>query len=168
MRKGGRNLPVDICLPDGIVQAVEDVQEHVSDISLVGPILEILWCPESDISTVVSLGERVTSSPDDHGKPKEHDQASLGSQATGVFLKIEDVSNAEGTGDLGEVVEKGVKGLGAGVEVGTVDGVEMVGVEPIRGEEHGEEEDDKWLELDRLDETHQLGLPGGVLHEDNS
>lgn len=33
----------------------------------------------------------------------------------------------------------------------TVDGVKLVGVEPVRGPEHGEEKHDEWLKLEGLE-----------------
>lgn len=43
----------------------------------------------------------------------------------------------------------------------------MVGVEPVRGEEHGEEKDDVRFDLESGPETEELRLPAGILYEDD-
>lgn len=44
----------------------------------------------------------------------------------------------------------------------------MVDVEPVGGEEHGEEKDNKRLETKSFPETPKLTLPGWVLHENDA
>jgi hypothetical protein len=72
-----------------------------------------------------------------------------------------------GTDDLGEVVEKVVQGLGAGIKMGTVDAVLLVGSEPVGAPEHGEQENDRGLVSQGLPKTDELGLPAGMLHQNN-
>lgn len=66
-----------------------------------------------------------------------------------------------------EPVEEGVQGPGAGVEVGDVDGVSLVGVEPVGRPEHREEKDDEGFVLQRVVEPVQLRFPRRVLHHNN-
>ena len=44
----------------------------------------------------------------------------------------------------------------------------MVGVEPVAGEEHGEKKDDPDVGPEDFPETQDLGLPGGVFHQDHA
>ena len=46
--------------------------------------------------------------------------------------------------------------------------IKLIGVEPIRREEHGEEEEDIGVAYERISETKKLRLPAWVFHEYHS
>lgn len=168
--RGGENsgnVPVDVGLPNGIVKTIEDIEEHVSNISGILPIFsnEGLGCC---LLASVCLGKGVSTTPDGHGENEEEDEAGLCSDGTTDSLNIEGIAKEQGADNLGKVVQQAVEGLCAGVKVGSIDGVELVGVEPVRGPEHGEEKDYEGLESDGLVESNELGLPAGILHQDNA
>lgn len=166
-KEGDKSLPIDVGLPDGVIEAVEDVEEHVTDIARVSPVLSNPGLGRR-VLTSICLGEGVSATPDGHGEDKEECKATLGSDSSADSLDIKSISETHGAYNLRHVVEKGVESLSSSSEIGTVDGVEVVGVEPIRGPEHGEEEDDEGFESDRLVESDELGLPGWVLHQNDS
>lgn len=64
-------------------------------------------------------------------------------------------------GDLGEPVDDVVEGAGADVEGPQVEAVELVGVEEVAREEHGEEQQDVPVGAQRLEGGVRLLLPGG-------
>lgn len=165
-------------MPGGIVGTVEHVQEHLSNISLISPVhgnpVGVGWLGIGvrelgvDEGTVVGLLEIVTTSPDDHGEDEKNAEGDLGTDGATDALDVETVTPDGGGEDLGEPVQHAVQGAGAGVEVGAVHGVLLVDVEPVGDEEHGEEQEDEGLELGGLVQTPQLGLPAGVLHQDDA
>ncbi len=152
------DLPVDGSLPERIVQAIEDVQEHGTDIARGIPIG---WDEVSGggVSTGVLLLPRVSTAPDDHSYSKEEDQADFATDRATDLAIIESVTEDQSTEDLGEVVQAGVECLGTSIEVSSVDGILLVGVEPVGRPEHGEEKNDIGLKLQGLPKTNKFGLP---------
>ena len=161
------SLPVYGGLPKSIIEAIEEVEEHRPDIAMVSPIS---WDEGGvrDGGTGIGLLVGIATSPDDHGEDEKRDPRNLGSKATANTLDVEKVTQDGSGNDLGKVVQETVQGLGASGEVGAVDTVLLVGVEPVRRPEHGEQEDDKGLEADSLPQTDELRLPAGILHEDDA
>ena len=162
-----KNVPVDGGLPESIIEAVEEVEEHGADVAVISPVGRD-EVETSDGSTGVGLLVSVATSPDDHGEDEEGNPRNLGSKGTANSIHIEEITQDGSGDDLGKVVQKTVKGLGAGGEVEAVDAVLLVGVEPVGRPEHGEQEDDEGLEADGLPQADKLGLPAGVLHEDDA
>ena len=109
----------------------------------------------------------VAASPDSHGEDHKCDPAALGSHGSAKILEIQQVTENESSNNLGDPVERVVQGTSSGVEVRTVHRVELVSVEPVRGEEHWEEEDDIGIGTDSVVEANELGLPGWVLHQND-
>lgn len=165
-RDGGarRSIPVNAALPRGIVEAVEHVQEHGAEVTLVLPVALNLG--------LVITGEAglplVAAAPDGEGEDEEDDKGSLGAGGALEALDVEGVAEDDGADHLREPVEEGVEGARADVEVAAVDGVGLVGGEPVRGPEHGEEEEDVGVGDNGLPETDDLGRPRRVLHEDDA
>lgn len=93
----------------------------------------------------------VPTAPDDHGEDEKCYPGDLGFNRSRQPLHVEAVPEDKGTSHLHEPVEEIVEGAGTGAEVGTVDVVELVGVEPVGGPEHGEKEDDPGILLEGLD-----------------
>lgn len=153
-------------MPEGIVESVKDVQEHGTDVSGSRPVG---WdeIGRFDRGTSVCPRKGVATAPDNHGHHEEEAQCESSAHRAPEIRAIETISHEQRTGDLSEIVQERVEGLGAGVEVSAVDGVLLVCVEPVGRPEHGEQENDVWLEFDRFPETDELGLPGRVLLEDN-
>lgn len=162
-RWGQEDVPVHAALPGGIVEAVEHVQEHGAEVSLIRPVAR-----GGEVVTGEAGLPLVASAPDGEGEDEEDDEGGLGAGCALEALDVEGVAEDDGTDHLGEPVEEGVEGAGADVEEGAVDGVGLVGGEPVRGPEHGEEEEDVGLGDDGLVEADELGAPRGVLHEDDA
>lgn len=110
----------------------------------------------------------IATTPDDHGQDEEDTKGDLGTDAAADTVDIQQGTDDHGSDDLSEPVQETVQGLGAGVEVGAVDAVLLVGVEPVGGPEHREEQDDVGLGLDGLPQTVDLGPPAGALHQDDA
>lgn len=53
------------------------------------------------------------------------------------------------------------------VEFWRVEGVELVSVEPVGSEEHGEEKNNIWVGLEGFKQAQELRLDGWVAHEDD-
>lgn len=163
---GVSNIPVDRGLPDGIIETVEEVQEHRAHIARGGPVRGDKVRVGDGLARVALL-PGVAASIDDHGEGEQDEQRRLGADGAAEVLEVEERSVGGGGDNLGKPVQEVVERLGAGVEVGGVDGILLVGVEPVGGPEHGEEQDDGGLGSHGLVETDELGLPAWVLHQDD-
>ena len=157
------DLPVDGCLPERVIEAVEKVQEHGPSKTRVGPVFI-----KGRISTGVQLFVSVSTAPDSHCHNEKHDQASLCSNRTAPTLHVKEITKEQSTYDLCQVEKETVEGFCASVEAETIDIVLLVGIEPVGRPEHWEKENDKWLEFQGLPKSSNLGLPTGVLHQDNA
>lgn len=163
------NLPVDNTLPDSIVHAVEEVEEHGTNVALGSPIpaLEIRGLGV-DILTSVSHLPSVPTTPDNNCKDEKGDQGCLSTDRATNTFRIKHRAHDNSGHDLSKPVQESIEGLGAGVEVGAVNGVLLICVEPIGGPEHGEEEDDPRFRAECIPQTDDLGFPRGVLHQDHA
>jgi hypothetical protein len=110
----------------------------------------------------------IATTPDNHGESEQDAKGNLSTDTAADTLDIQKRTDNESSDNLGKPVQETVQGLGAGVEVGTVDTVLLVGVEPVGGPEHGEEQDDVGLGLDGLPQTVDLGPPAGALHQNDA
>lgn len=168
----GSNVPVDKALPDGVVHAVEEVKKHGSHVARGSPVgrheLARGNSLRGDISTSVPLLPGIATAPDRHRQSEEHEKPNTGTDTAADLLNVQEGPDQSRSDDLGEPVQEAVQRLGAGVEVGGVDAVLLVGVEPVGGPEHGEEKDDVGLGPDGVPQADDLGLPAWVLHEDDA
>lgn len=167
-RGGGvGNIPVDSGLPDSIVETVEEVEEHGADETRVSPVLGLPVGSAGILSRVLLL-KGIAAAPDDEGESEEDTPGQLGTDGTAEQGDIQEETPDTSGDDLCKIVEETVEGVGAGAEEGAVDGVLLVRGEPVRGEEHGEEEDDERLEAERLPQAQELAGPARVLHENDT
>lgn len=162
-------LPVDKTLPGGIVHAVEEVKEHRANVTLGSPIpaLEVRGRGVHVLTGVPHL-PGVATTPNGDGENEQCDQGHLSTNRATNTFSVKQRTHDNGSHDLRKPVEESVQCLGASVEVGAVNGVLLVCVEPVGGPEHGEEEDDPWFRTNCIPQSDDLGLPRGVLHEDNA
>jgi hypothetical protein len=121
-----------------------------------------------DTLTSVGLLKGISATPDSKGQHKQGSPSGLGTGASAHALSIKQISPNGSSDNLSHPVQQTVEGLCAGIEVGAVDSVLLVDVEPVGDEEHGEEKDDERLEAKSLPKTPELALPGWVLHEDDT
>ena len=157
-------IPVNACLPCSIVESVEEVQEHRSNIfSAIGPVKLL-----DHGRTGVRLLEGIAAAPDDEGEAEKDNPGDLGSRGAANLAHIEQHTPDGGSNDLGEPVEQAIQSTGADAEVEAIDGILLVDVEPVGNEEHGEEQDDEGLESQRFPETLELRHESGVLHDDDA
>lgn len=165
-----RDVPVDGGLPESIVEAVEDVEKHRANIARGRPISWDKVRVQLGVDGVASvrLLVSVAASPDDHGQDKERSPSNLGSDSTTDLVDIKSITQYDRGDDLCQVVQKAVERLGTGRKSGTIDGVLLVGIEPVRGPEHGEEQDDERLESDGFPESDELRLPARILHHNHT
>lgn len=167
------HVPVDAGLPDGIEEAVEEVEEHATEVVAVlpvdpGEVVEAISAVHNSIFTCgLILLPGVTSAPDAHGEDKEEDERDSSTLGASEALHVEEVTVDDGADDLRKPVQEVVEGSGANGEVGAVEVVHLVGVEDVGGEEHGEEQENNGLLGKSLPETEKLSRPGGVLHQDD-
>ena len=155
--------PVYARLPCGVIKAVEDVQEHRSNIAIRGPIiLKVIL--RSGIRTRVLPLEHIPSAPDRKGDDEHNDPGDLRPYRAPNVRKVQREAEDEGAKDLRQPVKRTVQGASACVEPHQIDVVELVRVEPIGREEHGEEEDDVGIAAEGFPETENLRLPGWMLH----
>ena len=168
------HVPVDAGLPDGIVHPVEDVEEHGANIGAVRPIdrwvvvLERLGVETClDLRTRVTLLESPAAAPDHEGEDKQDGPDTFGTGGSPEVREIQHEAKDTSAEHLRSPVQNTIQRPGADVELGGVDFVELVGVEPVRGEEHREEEDDVWIGEEGLPQAEQLALPCWILHEND-
>lgn len=138
------NLPVDRGLPSGIGESVEHVEDEGAGVTCVRPVL-LLICLVLGPGAVVGLLEHVSEAPDDHDGREKHTPRSLSTSGTADTLNVKRVTKDVGTDDLHNVVDDAIESSGADVEVCSIDLGEVVGVEPVGSQEHGEEKDDVWV-----------------------
>ncbi|KFY15527.1 hypothetical protein V492_01934 [Pseudogymnoascus sp. VKM F-4246] len=142
-----------VALPGGIVEAVEHVQEHGLEVTGIRPVTErgLVLAGESGLPLVASA-------PDGESEDEEDNEGTLSASGALEALDIEGVTKHHRADHLGEPVEQGVEGAGADVEEGAVDGVGLVGGEPVRGPEHGEEEEDVGHDARAVGADHFVGV----------
>jgi hypothetical protein len=157
-----RYIPVDDRLPACVEHSVKEEQEHGSHVATGGPVLVVVRGLAG-----VQLLEGVPTAIDDHGEGEEANQGGARAGGAAEVLQVEKGADDDGGEDLGKPVEEVIEGLGAGVEVGAIDGVLLVGVEPVGRPEHGEEQNNEGLAADGGPEADELGAPAGVLHQDD-
>ena len=162
-------------MPDSVVHAVEDVEEHWANIARRCPIERRIVivrvvrciCANIDIGASVGLLESVATSPDYEGEDEQRDPSALCAHASPKVFQVQQVAKDCGPNHLKEPVQDAVERPGASVKLHEVDVVEVVGIEPIGGEEHWEEQDYVWIREKSLPKTEQFGLPCWVLHEND-
>lgn len=146
---------------------IEDVEEHWADVARILPIHVWVSLGRSNRTWWLLLLPCVATSPNGHGEDHKRDPASLGSHRSAEVLEIQQVSESESANNLGNPVERVVKSTSTGVEVRTVHRIELVSIEPVRGEEHWKEEDDIGVGSDGVVEANELGFPSWVLHQND-
>lgn len=146
---------------------VEDVKEHWAKVSILLPIDVWETLSSCNLTRWLLFLPCPSATPDRHGQNHKSNPASLSSHRSANILQIQEVSEYKSTDNLRDPVQSVVQSTSAGVEVCTVHSVELVGVEPVGGEEHWEEENDVAVGADGVPETEELGLPGWVLHKDD-
>lgn len=149
-----------------VVNTIEDIQEHTTNV--VG-VLEIDTgrILRGRIRASILALPGITTTPDGQGEDEKDTQAKTSTSGAAKGGRIQHVSKDERAKHLGEVVEAAVQGAGADVEPGAVDVVEVVGVEPVTGDEHGEEGDDVPVRDQNLAKALDFGPPGWVLHDND-
>lgn len=162
-----RNLPVNSALPDRIKEAIEEVQKHGTDIARRGPVGGDKVCSVDGFPRILLL-IRVSTTPDGHGQAEEHAQRNAGTSGATHAVDIQQRADGHGSKDLSEPVQEAVQGARTDVEVGRVDAVGLVSVEPVRRPEHGKQQDDKGLGKESIPQTDDFGNPAGVLHQDDA
>lgn len=162
----GTHEPVDTCLPSRIGKAVEHVEDERTGIASVGPVL-LLVVLVLGPGAIISLLEHVAETPDDHNGGQQHSPGNLGTSRSADALVVKSKAKDIGANNLHDVVDYAIERTCAGVEVGAVDLGEVVCVEPIGGEEHGEEQNDIWVGEKGLVQAFNLRAPGWVLHDDD-
>lgn len=172
-----QDIPIDRGLPESVIEAVEDVEKHRSDVARVSPIdgLESIGINRQagglvdivvDVETSVVLIS-ISTPPDNHGNDIEHNKTGFGTNRATELLDVKSITKNQCTENLCCVVEKTVQSSSTHVESGSVDSVLLISVEPVGAPEHWEEKDDKWFISQCLPKAHDLGLPSGVLHQHN-
>jgi hypothetical protein len=154
-------------LPERIEHAVEDVKEHRTDVTAAGPVGWNISRLFGNGGTSVKLGISVTTTVDNHCHDEEESPRQFGSERTADLLHIKEVTNSKCTNDLCEVVQAAVQGLGTCAEASSIYRVLLVDVEPVGSPEHRDQKDDPWLEFGGLKQSHDLGCPAGMLHEND-
>ena len=139
-------------MADGIKEAVEHVEEEVSDVARIEDVLS------GGRNVTADFEDKCKSSAPD-GVDKDEEDAPTGDTAgtTWESRPIEECTEHEGSEDFRQPIAEIVESAGADVEVVGVDVVELVCVDPIGGPEHGEEEDNVVVCLQSFEETLQFG-----------
>lgn len=94
---------------------------------------------ELDIDGVTSvlLLISISATPNNERKHEKNTQSSLSPHGSANAFNIKGITPDKSSHDLSRVVEDRVESLSAGIEASTVDGVCLVGDEPVGGPEHG-------------------------------
>lgn len=174
-----RHLPVNARLPRSVGEAIEHVQDKGSCKPGVAPIfLGIQKLRRNAIDTGPRLNglgplagvgslELVTAAPHNHDQGKKRSPCNLGAHCAADALKVEGEAKDVGTDNLHRVVNHTIERAGSSVKVGSVDLGEVVGVEPVGGQEHGEQGQDIRVSEEGLPEAHDFRGPRWVLHDND-
>lgn len=154
-------------MPEGVIDTVEEIQEHRTDESRSSPIPTRPAIFGVHIGPGIVLLPGVATTPNGHGAQEEADQGSFGADRAAEVFEIEERTQNHGADNLGKPVQEAVQGLGASVEVGSVNGILLVSVEPVGRPEHGEKENHVRVESESFPQADKLGFPGRVLHQDD-
>lgn len=167
---GHVNLPVNARLPNRIVETVKDVQEHGADISRGSPVGGLIVRVQLGIDRLarVVLLVGVAAAPKSKSKDNQDNPSHLGTNGPAHTLDIDQDAGNPGGENLREIVQEAVERLGARRESCAVDTVLLIDVEPVGGEEHGEQQHNQRLEAECLPETEKLALPAGVLFQNDT
>ena len=148
-----------------IVEAIEHVKEHRSNISMSCPII-LHVSVQARLRPRVPLLPRITAPPNHHRKHKQHSPSKLRSHRASQAPKIKHIPKDICANNLTSPIKHIVERSGPDVELGAVKAVKLVRVKPVAGDEHGEEEDDPDVRLENFPEAEQFAAPGWVFHED--
>lgn len=150
-------------LPDAVEDAGKDVQEAECRISA---ILEIHTGRQ--VRTSVSALFRIRPAPDGPNEQEGDGPTcpSAGSPAEPRIIEHE--TDGETADHLGEPVEQVVECAGADGEEDRVEILELPGVEPVAGQEHGEEEEYPGVGAQEAVETQQLPSPVRLFGHDDA
>lgn len=162
--------PIRGCLPRGIKHSVEHVEEHGANITAVTPVqmpLLVVYI-RYNISTRVGSLEIVSTTPNNEGEDEERHNTGLSTYGAGEAFAVESEAEDSGANDLGGPVENRIEGSSTNVEPGGIDILEMVGIEPVGGEEEWEEEDDVPVGLECFEHADELGLPRWIFHKNDT
>lgn len=119
-------------------------------------------------SAGILLLESITTTPDSHSDDKEERPVQFGAHGPRKVFQIQKLTKDKGTNHLHKPVEQTVERSGTNIEVGAIDSVEVVSVEPVTRQEHGKEQDDVVLAAKGLVEADKLRFPGRVFHRDDA
>lgn len=118
--------------------------------------------------TGILLLESITTTPDTHGDDKENEPVEFGSRGPRKKFQIQKLTKDKSANHLHEPIEQTVERPGTNVEVGAIDTVEVVSIEPVTRQKHGKEQDDVVVGAKSLIETEEFRFPGRVLHRDDA
>ena len=104
----------------------------------------------------VRLLEGIATTPCDHSQEKQSHKSALGTCCPSHWADIKQIANDIGSNNLHTPVQDVVKAPGSKIEIRQVDGVEMVGVEPVASKEQREEANDVGIGLEGFEQTEDL------------
>lgn len=157
------DIPINTSLPSSIIKPIADIQNHRPSMPLRPPIIKLIILPRN-ILTRIFLLKSVPATPNGKRKHEHNHPRDLGLCPASDIGKIQRKAKDEGAADLREPVQHIVEGAGARVESHEIHVLELVGVEPVGGEEHGKEQDDVRIGAEGFPEAEDLSFPGWVLH----
>ena len=177
----GSHQPVRETLVHGIGDSVSEVEEEGTDKVLgvgdqidmvkVGGVLDQAARVARVWDGVVVAGtkralEEVPSSPGTAKQDSQEDKTVAGTLGTGPLALVQELTIGNGGENLSQPVEHRVHGTRTDGEVEGVDGVELVGVDPVGGEEHGDQAQHAPVQ-EELEDRDQLGGGARVADTDD-
>jgi hypothetical protein len=148
-------LPIYACLPCGVVKAIEQVQEHWTNITIACPVLQVFIINRYRYALILSL-ESIATSPDCKCKHEHGYPSNLGPGGASNVGKVKAKTKDRGSEHLCDPVHRIVECAGACIELRKIDVVKLVCVEPIRGEEHGKEKHDVGIASNSFPQSDEL------------
>jgi len=85
--------------------------------------------------------EGIPTTPDGHCHEEEDHKSHLGPDSPPESLEVKSIAKDVGADNLSSPIKGVVQGSSSDIELGKVDIVKLVGIEPVAGQEHGEEGD---------------------------
>lgn len=162
-KKKTLGLPIHAGLPSCIIEAVAYIQDHRSSVTVRSPVITKGIFPGGVLASILFL-ENITSTPDDKGEDKHDDPSHLCPRSSSNIGKVERKAENESPTNLSQPVKHIVERASTRVEPDKINVLKLVGVEPIRGEEHRKEKYYIRISPKGLPEADDLRLPCWVLH----
>ena len=149
-----------------VIKPIEHVQEHRAHVPATRPV-HLRRRLRRRVRPRIRLLPRIAAPPNNHRERKKHDPNHPRLHSSPHTPNIKPIPKQIRARNLARPIQNAIKRPGPDVELRRIEAVELIRVEPVAGQEHGEESHDPDVRREDLEEADDLAPPGGVFHEDD-